>query len=370
MNMRLRCLIVFLFFLVWILVPAHVLAGPDELAQVQEETATEEPATEEPATEAPEETTAKPAVLDPADVIEAVNAMRIENGLNPLYVHQVLMDIAAQTANALAATDGAAGHYRPCGMSLGQLLLMKGFALWGDLSQDGYRSENWVTAATVEQAISYWSSDDIHLDTMIDPNRSHIGVAVAVGEQVYVVLETALQTPSGKMQWGADIHLTQAAVTQAACMGLATQYAEHGGLSQYSIPVVVSTARPDGDVIHEVQYGQTLWSLAITYGTTIEQIKRLNNLSSDTVVPGWTLLIQKGAIQPVPSATPLSSFEPIKQDLITPTPRLTSTPVATQTPLPTEVGKFIRQNSLVVVAFVISISVLIAAVVGFGKKKE
>jgi len=33
------------------------------------------------------------------------------------------------------------------------------------------------------------------------------------------------------------------------------------------------------------------------------------------------------------------------------------------------VGQFVKQNSRVVVAFVISISVLVAALIGFGKKK-
>jgi hypothetical protein len=132
----------------------------------------------------------------------------------------------------------------------------------------------------------------------------------------------------------------------------------------------MSTARPDGDVIHEVKYGQTLWSLAIDYGTTIEQIKRLNNLTSDTVVPGWKLLIVKGATQPAPATPTPPAFEPVKQDLSSPTARPTSTPTTTPTALPADIGKFVRQNSLVVVALVISLSVLIAGIAGFGKKKE
>ncbi|HET9914152.1 MAG TPA: LysM peptidoglycan-binding domain-containing protein [Anaerolineales bacterium] len=364
MNARLRCLIVFLFLFGGIFLPAHVLAGPSDLPPLQEETATEEPATQ-----SSEEGTPTPAALYPVDIINAVNDLRIQNGLPVLAVHQVLMDVAAQTANALAATEGAAGHYRPCDLTLGQMLLMRGFALWGDLSQDGYRSENWVTADTVEQAISFWSSDELHLDTMLDQNRSHIGAAVAIGDQVYMVIVTALQTPSGKMQWGAEVHLTQAADVQAACTGLSTQRAEMGDLSQYSVPVVRSTARPDGDVIHEVKYGQTLWSIAIDYGTTIEQIKRLNNLTSDTVVPGWTLLVVKGATQPAPY-TATFAFEPVKQDLSTPTPWITPMPTWTATSPPVAAGQFIRQNSTVVVAFVISFSVLVAAIVGFGKKKE
>lgn len=365
MHTRLRRLTICLFFLGWSLcVPAtYVRAGTPNQPPLQEETATEVPATQ-----APEETTATPAAVYPVDIINAVNDLRISQGLPVLAVHQALMDVAAQTANALAATEGAAGHYRPCNLTLGQMLLMRGFALWGDLSQDGYRSEDWVAAGSVEQALSFWQSDVPHLDTMISPHRSHIGAAVAVGDQVYMVLITALQTPSGKMQWGADVHLTQAAEVQAACAGGSVQGGGSGDLSQYSIPVVRSTARPDGDVIHEVKYGQTLWSIAIDYGTTIEQIKRLNGLTSDIVVPGWTLLVVKGATQPVPTVFP--AFEEIKQEFLTPTPWLTSTPSATQTAPPVDAGQFVRENSTVVAALLISFSVLIAAIVGFGRKKD
>jgi LysM repeat protein/uncharacterized protein YkwD len=356
MNKLLRCLIVLLFFLIWILPSAPVLAGASKLPPFQEETVTPPP----------EETT--PSAIYPIDIINAVNDLRMRSGLPALAVHQALMDVAAQTANALAATEGGAGHYRPCNMTLGQLLLVRDFALWGDLSQDGYRSEDWVTADTVEQAVAFWLSDQLHSDTMLSPDRSHIGAAIAVSDKIYMVLETALQTPSGKMQWGADVYLTQAAVTKSACMGLSTQNAELGILSQYSVPVAMSTARPDGDVIHEVKYGQSLWSIAIQYGTTIEQIKQLNNLTSDTVVPGWTLLVQKKATQPAPYTATNSVLEPIKQDLLTPTPAFT--PSGTESASSMNTGDFLKQNGLAVVAFVISFSVLVAAIVGFGKKKE
>jgi LysM repeat protein len=362
MKIRLRRLTICFFFLVWLLPATRALAGPPGLPPYQEE----ETATEEASTPTP-------SVIYPIDIINAVNNLRIENGLPTLAVHQALMDVAAQTANAAAASGGATGHYRPCNLTLGQMLLVRGFALWGDLSQDGYRSENWVTANTVEEAISFWSSDDLHLDTMLDTHRSHIGAAVAVGDQVYMVIVTALQTPSGKMQWGADLYLTPAAATQSACTsGVARNGANGnpGDLSQYSVPVVLSTARPDGDVIHEVKYGQTLWSIAIDYGITIEQIKRLNNLTSDTVVPGWTLLVKKGATQPVYSPTPFATFDLVKQDLITPTPPLALTVTVTEKVSSMEAGEFVKQNSTVVVAFVISFSVLVAAIVGFRKKKE
>jgi hypothetical protein len=49
----------------------------------------------------------------------------------------------------------------------------------------------------------------------------------------------------------------------------------------------------------------------------------------------------------------------------TPTPALSEASAPSINP-----GQFIKQNSLVVVAFVISFSVLIAGIVGFGRKKE
>ena len=69
------------------------------------------------------------------------------------------------------------------------------------------------------------------------------------------------------------------------------------------MPVVRATARPDGDVIHEVKNGQSLWSIAIEYGVKIEQIHRLNNLPSTDIYLGQKLLVQKSATQPVPTAT-------------------------------------------------------------------
>lgn len=309
--------------------------------------------------------TPEPTLPTPADIINAVNAFRLANGLNPLTIHPVLMEVAAQQANALAASEGAVGHQRPCGMTLGQQLLSMGFPLWGDLSLDGYRSENWVAAETIEQAISFWQSDAEHMDTMVDPNRSHIGAAVAVGDQIYMVLETALSTPSGQHQSTAYDILTGIPLTQTLCAGFAS-----GEISNYAVPVVVSTARPDGDVIHEVQYGQTLWSLAEQYHVSIEQIKRLNGLVDDNILPGWKLLIQKAATQP-PAVTdsPLAALTSTATPYPTAVPYRTSTPTLTPTVPSVPLSEQVRQNSTVVAALLIAFSVLLAGIIGFGKRK-
>ena len=262
----------------------------------------------------------------PAQVIEAVNALRIEAGLYPLSVHPVLMQVAQTEADGIA--NGLPGHWRPEGLTLGMWLISLGYPLAGDLTLDGYRSENWGTARSVEEIIQGWLGDAAHTNTMLSPERSDIGVGIAVGDQTYIVLETALRTASGEMPPSAYPLLTQMAspggVTEQGLL-----------LSQIIKPVVLSTARPNGDVVHQIDFGQSLWSIAIAYQTTIDQMRAWNNLGEETIIyEGQYLLVQRNATQPPPpTPTPRSS----------PTPAYSATarqatPSATPTRLSTETG--------------------------------
>jgi LysM repeat protein len=323
----------------------------------------------------PETATLEPNPLTPTDLIIAVNAVRIANGLSALNAHSVLMQVAQTEANGIA--NGMPGHWRPNGLTLGQWLLSLGYPLSGDLSLDGYRSENWFymsTSTTVDEIITNWQRDAEHRETMFSEFRSDIGAGIAVTAdgEVVAVLETALQTNSGVMQYGASVMLTGIVQTQSAYSGMETFAAENGLSPQYSVPVSVSTARPDGDVVHEVQYGQTLWSLADTYKVSIEQVKRLNGLADDTIVPGWKLLIQKAATQPPPvTDTPLTAVATsTATSYPTAIPFYTTTPTITATVPTVPLGTQIKQNSTVVAALLISFSVLLAGIIGFGRKKE
>ena len=237
---------------------------------------------------------------NPADVVNAINALRLSYGLSPLMVHPVLMQIAQEQASGIAA--GLPGHWRPNGMTLGQWMLSLGYPLSGDLTQDGYRSENWGAAFSADDAVQMWLGDDLHTNTMLSVDRSDIGAGVAVGDQIYIVIETALQTQSGQLQSNVPAILTGFPQTKVAFSQIETQAAINGELPQYSVPVALSTSLPAGSVYHEVRYGQTLWSIAIAYHTTIKQIQGLNNLGeSTTVYEGQVLLVQTGATQPAPT---------------------------------------------------------------------
>jgi uncharacterized protein YkwD len=159
-----------------------------------------------PITETPQAAIQPPT---PTEIIDAINALRLSHGLPTLAIHPVLMTLAQRQADGIAA--GLTGHWRPYGLTLGQLLIMEGYTLAGDLTQDGYRSENWIISMTAQGAIDAWLSDDEHSNTMLSEFRSDIGAGVSMmrdewgQDQIYVVIETALQTRSGQQQsWARD----------------------------------------------------------------------------------------------------------------------------------------------------------------------
>jgi len=240
-------------------------------------------------------------VPTPSQIIGAVNDLRLSHGIAPLGVHPVLMQVGQAEAEGIAG--GMGGHWRPNELTLGQWLISLGYPLSGDLSLDGYRSENWGFAQNAEEAIAMWLSDDIHTNTMLSRDRSDIGVGIAFSVEngsYVIVVETALQTRSGKQQSDAYAIMTGIPLTKSAYADISTQAAKNGLLPQNMMPVGLNTALPDGNVYHEVKYGQTLWSIAVTYKTTIKQIQQLNHLSDTMVQPGQKLLVLKSATQPAP----------------------------------------------------------------------
>lgn len=303
---------------------------------------------------------------NPADIINAVNNLRLSYGLPALYAHPALMQIAQEQANGIAS--GLPGHWRPSGMSLGQWMMSLGYPLSGDLTLDGYRSENWGMAMTAEDAIQMWLGDDLHTNTMLSTTRSDIGAGVAIGDgQFIVVIETALQTRSGQMQSNAASILTGIPQTQMVYSQMETQAAINGVLPQYSIPVALNTPFPNGRVYHEVLYGQTLWSIAVAYGTTIKQIQGLNNLGeSTTVYEGQTLLVRTDATQVVPSVTGT-----ISQDISMPVEQtVTPSPTSTLTAATPQNFEKERGSTLGVVAIIFTALLLAGVFAVMARKKE
>ncbi len=312
----------------------------------------------------PEKALASPQnqIAGAGQLIDAVNNLRLSYGLPALTSHPILMQTAQGQADYMAAI-GDVTHTRPGGITYTQQLLSLGFPLAGDLSLGGFRAENILMSngPLVWDGVPPGWQDELHMNTMLSQNYTHIGAGVSrAGDTYYYAVDTAATTSNGQMQETASGILDGTSGSSAAA-----------GVSQYMVPVVKSTARPDGDVIHAVQYGQSLWSIAIEYGTTIKNIQALNNLGEDLVVyQGQELLVLKGATPPPPDISTPMNFPTITPtvELVTPLPLVLptvpfqgiSTPTPTATPLTMEASSSKGTSS----GLLFSVLIIAACIVG------
>jgi LysM repeat protein len=154
--------------------------------------------------------------------------------------------------------------------------------------------------------------------------------------------------------------------------------------------VVVSTPNPDGSIYHVVAYGQSFWSIAIAYNTTIDKLRTLNNLSSSaTLRIGQKLLIRQAdpptltptitRTVPLPSRTPTAtqpSRTPTRTRTSTPSPTASVTITVTPTPTAKPLLPFLPPGGLagqnlvgVILIVVCAIGLVVVGLTGFRSKK-
>lgn len=280
------------------------------------------------------------------DLIAEVNALRASGGLPPYKVHPILMQIA-QTHAEYQAAIGTVTHYSADGSRPFQRALAAGYPLAGDLSAGGFFSENIQAGSglTAARAVEIWTRDAPHYNTMMSPTLQDVGAGVAVsGGVTYYTLDAGLST-------GSTVNYTPPAGGGTG----ATKTPDSAATANYIQPLVTSTPKEDGSVYHEVRSGQALWSIAIAYGTTIDQLKLLNRLTTNDIYVGQLLLISKGQpLTPTPGEpTPTVT---IGVPYSSPTENLPPTSTREATPVPTP--PVTRQNGEVVVGIIVLISLL------------
>lgn len=285
-------------------------------------------------------------ITSPSQLIDVVNNLRAANGLTTLAIHNALMQSAQTQADYMAST-GQITHSRPGGVTFTQQLIDLGFPLAGEI-----RSENILSSGSplVWNGVPAVWQDAQHMNTMLSPSYTHIGAGVSQGSGgYYYALDCAAAS-------GTDSSTT---TTTSGTPGATSVSA----VSQYIVPIIVSTAQPDGNVYHILQNGQTLWSIAIEYGTTIKQIQNLNGLGDDLLVwQGQKLLVKQGATQPPPPTATVT--EPATATSIPSTP--TALPTASPTPIPVTPSSTPSQSSAAPISSLLVGILIIAAFVGGG----
>ena len=85
------------------------------------------------------------------------------------------------------------------------------------------------------------------------------------------------------------------------------------------IPIYTPTPGPDGRIVWVVKANDTLLSISIISGLSVEEIKALNNLTSDTIFEGQQIVLGLGGPEEA-TATPGPTPTPTRP-LPTPTPK-------------------------------------------------
>ena len=263
------------------------------------------------------------------DLINTVNALRASLGLTAYTVDPWLMSYAQQHADYIDSLNS------------GTHLHSDGVLPWeiGIQENVGGGTMGYVTAAVVVYQI--WV-DEGHYKVMAGYPSGEIGAGVAYSadnEQTYFVIDVRPAAAE-------DVELAPAATAAF-------------------VPYTTSTPGADGWVVHTVTEGQTLWSIAISYGTTVNTIRELNGIPADStaIYVGQALkIILAAAVTPAtqvsdatpavqyaaatnvpPSATPSPSPTATPQ----PSPTLTSTPASWLERLPPE-----RVNGAIVLVII------------------
>lgn len=298
---------------------------------------------------------AQPEVFSPhqtaQEMIEKVNALRASNGLEPYASDPTLMKVAQTHADYIAST-GVLTHFDKNGKRPYQRAMDAGYAVGGNLSSGGLLTEAIFsgTGLSDDSVLAAWQANEADSVALLSSSYEDIGVGIsAANGTTYYVLVAASQNDSG-------ISATPTFVSSLAPAGTGT-----------SIP---NTPKPDGQIYHVVRKNEALWSVAILYNTTIEELKLLNGLATDEIFEGQQLLVRAAN-----TPTPTPSLVPVTATLGIPTSTATLpvTPTNTFTPTPVPTPPTNMKSGGLVVGGITLVALLAAglgAFLGRAKKKK
>lgn len=297
-----------------------------------------------------ERASAQPGYFSPnssaLDLIAEVNALRAENHLPPYQVNSILMSNAQSHADYIAST-GIVSQFDSNGLRPYQRAIEAGYSVAGDLSLGGIFGENIHSGANLSPAgaVTFWKGDLSRLNIMLSTDFKDIGAGMAIANGVtYYVMDAGSESGIPAATSTPTFSSSEFIISTAGAAG--TQ----------AVVVLISTPFENGEIYHVVQKNEGLWSIAIAYDTTIEDLKRLNGLVTDEIFEGQTLLVGK----PVPVTATSSPFVTATYGIPTSTATVpvTMTGTSTSTPLPKAPASL--QNGGMVVGIIVLIALLAA----------
>lgn len=241
-----------------------------------------------------------------SDLIDEVNALRAEYGLEP-YTPDPRLSALAQDQSDYQASLGHTTHDRADGS--GVPCTSENVCGGVGVSANYCVRNNW--------------SDDAHRYTMIGLESGTVGAGLteSQGNRYYTLMVIASGGETGIVSLNDELDATD----PNRVINPDDQLVQPGQSA-------TSTPEPDGSIYHVVQSNETLYEIAINYGKPVADIQALNGMEPDDydLRIGQHLLIVYGGLPVEDTATPTVTPLPA-----TNTPKPTATKTATLPPLPT-----------------------------------
>ena len=281
----------------------------------------------------------------PYDLINAVNDLRALHGLEPYQIDPWLMAYAQEHTDYQASMQTSTHRHSD------------GTLPWDIGLQENVASgdEGIVTVSVVVYEI--WV-DWGHRHILTGYSSGEIGAGVAL-------------TDNGQVYYTVDIRPGEGAQTVVPEQGTDVPFVPYG----------TCTPNADGSIIHTVSNGQTLWSIAISYGVRVDDIRRLNGIPGDSNViqVGQKLLVRPAttltpallvgtsfaATQlPVDTAIPPTGTMP-PTETVTPSPSKTVVPTST----PADASSKNTSDGTVLVLVIAMVVLLVVFIFSFRKPR-
>jgi len=231
------------------------------------------------------------------DLIIAMNTLRVSYGL-PALIEDPIINAVAQSTAATMAANNMSWHIGDVRGRLAAAGYGAGGTVWA--------TENFAVSGGgmgIDEIMAVWSDAD-HMRPATESAYCNVGAGVGQANgKTYYILQAAYV--SGQ----------ECGSSSSSSGGTSQAGTGSSGISQLIVPVKIATPDADGKIFHEVQAGQSFWSIAIAYQITIHDLEAWNNMSRDTPLQaGQRLFIPGEETEGYATPTPIGMIVPQTPD--------------------------------------------------------
>src|SRR5215208_2272478 len=232
------------------------------------------------------------------DLILAMNTLRVSYGL-PALIEDPIVNAVAQSTAATMAANNMSWHIGDVRGRLAASGYGGGGTVWA--------TENFAVSSGgmgIDEIMAVWADPD-HMRPAVNPAYCNVGAGVATSPdgRIYYILQAAYVAGQ------------ECGSSSPSSGGTLQPGSVPNPVSQLIIPVKIATPDAEGKVFHEVQAGQSFWSIAIAYQITIHDLEVWNNLSRTTPLrAGQRLFIPGKNTEGFATPTPVGMIVPQTPD--------------------------------------------------------